>query len=175
LSRIDIAFDVFDERMANYRYFKPGITKQIYARDGEEETIYYGSPMSDRQIRQYNKQTEQMKKGLRSKSWWRLELQLRTKYISKAKEQIEEMLEWFILRDWGDIVSPLDRACLLALDVQPDLYSEFSKDKKTKINKLRKSSSKGELGAELLEVYEQQKNVLENELERYILIHDIEF
>jgi len=175
LSRIDIAFDVFDNRMSNYRYFKAGISKQIYARDGVEETIYYGSPMSDRQIRQYNKQTEQLKKGLRSKPWWRLELQLRTKYISKAREQIVEMLDWFMERDWSDISDPNDRICLIGLDARPDVYAEFSKAKKTRINKLRKNSDKGVLGAELLDVYEQQKKTLEEELARYLLIHNVDF
>ncbi|HEY4544755.1 MAG TPA: replication initiation factor domain-containing protein [Tissierellaceae bacterium] len=175
LSRIDIAFDVFDSRMQNYRYFKSGVGKTIYSRDGQDETIYYGSPMSDKQIRQYNKQREQLKKGKRSDSWWRLELQLRTKYISKASEQIEEMLSWFKERDWSYIENVTDRAVLMALDVQPSLYSEFSKDKKTKINKQRKSSPNDDLAKELLDCYEKEKNNLELELQRYIAQHKIIF
>lgn len=175
LSRIDIAFDVFDSRMANYRYFKAGIGKTIYARDGQDETIYYGSPMSDKQIRQYNKQREQLKKGIRSDEWWRLELQLRTKYISKASEQIEEMLLWFKERNWEHIENPTDRAILMALDMNPGMYAQFSKDKKTKINKQRKNSPNDNLGKELLECYEKQKNNLELELQKYISKHKINF
>jgi len=175
LSRIDIAFDVFDSRMMNYRYFKPGIGKTIYSRDGQDETLYYGSPMSDKQIRQYNKQREQLKKGIRSDEWWRLELQLRTKYISKASEQIEEMLEWFKERNWTHIENVTDKAILMALDIEPGMYAQFSKNKKTKINKQRKNSPNDELGRELLNCYEQQKNNLELELERYILKHKIVF
>jgi len=175
LSRIDIAFDVFDKRMENYRYFKPGVGKTIYARDGQDETMYYGSPMSDKQIRQYNKQREQLKKGIRSNEWWRLELQLRTKYISKASEQIEEMLLWFKERNWAYIENVTDRAVLMALDIEPSMYAKFSRDKKAKINKQRKNSPNDELGRELLSCYEQQKNNLEIQLERYISKHGIVF
>lgn len=175
LSRIDIAFDVFDSRMANYRYFKAGIGKTIYSRDGQDETMYYGSPMSDKQIRQYNKQREQMKKGNRSDEWWRLELQLRTKYISKASEQIKEMLEWFKEREWGHLEDLSDKMMLIALDIQPDLYADLSAQKKAKVNKIRKNSPNDELSKELLECYEKQKNNLELELQKYISKHKINF
>lgn len=175
LSRIDIAFDVFDRRMENYRYFKPGIGKTIYSRDGQDETMYYGSPMSDKQIRQYNKQREQLKKGHRSDEWWRLELQLRTKYISKASEQIEEMLEWFKERNWEHLEDISEKMMLVALDVNPDWYADLSKNKRTRVNKIRKESPNDNLGKELLECYEKQKNNLELELQKYISKHKINF
>lgn len=175
LSRIDIAFDVFDNRMENYRYFKPGIGKTIYSREGRVETLYYGSPMSDKQIRQYNKQREQLKRGIRSDEWWRLELQLRTKYISRAAEQINEMLIWFKSRDWEYLENLSDKMMLTALDVNPDWYSELSVQKKAKVNKLRKNSPNDELSKELLKCYEKQKNNLELELQKYISQHKITF
>jgi len=175
LSRIDVAFDVFDSRMSNYAYFKAGLKKTYFSRDGGLETIYYGSPLSDKQIRQYNKQREQLKKGNRSNEWWRLELQLRTKYISKASEEISEMLDFFKERDWSHVEDLNLRMMLVALDSQPDLYASLSAQKKAKINKARKTSSNNKLSKELLDCYEKQKNNLELELQRYISKHKIKF
>lgn len=175
LSRIDIAFDVFDSRMANYFYYKSGITKTIFGRNGSTETIYYGSPLSDKQIRQYNKQKEQLKKGLRSNEWWRLEIQLRTKYIDLAKEQIEDMLIWFKESDWEYLEDINDILFMKGLDVTPNGYSRLSKHMKTKVNKIRLESPNNSLTLELMNCYEQQKSNLHEELRRYISTHEITF
>jgi len=175
LSRIDIAFDDFSSRMSNYFYYKPGVTKKFFGRDGQDETFYYGSPMSDKQIRQYNKQREQLKKGIRSDEWWRLELQLRTKYISEAGVQISDMLSWFKPKDWEYIDNVIDRLILIGLDEEPGLYSKFSRDRKAKINKYRKQAPKGALVEEMLVAYGEQKNNLEAELARYLTAYNVVF
>lgn len=175
LSRIDIAFDDFSSRMSRYRYSKPGITKKFFGRDGDIETVYYGSVLSDRQIRQYNKQKERLKKGVRSDEWWRLEIQLRTKYVNNAGSQISEMLDWFKPFDWEFIDDLSDKFMMTALDTRPELYADLSRQKKARVNKYRKVAPKGELVEEFLSAYEMQKNNLEAELARYLTAYNVVF
>ena len=175
LSRIDIAFDDFASRMSNYFYFKPGVTKKFFGRDGDVETYYYGSSLSDRQIRQYNKQRERLKKGIRSDEWWRLEIQLRTKYISEAGEQIADMLSWFRQHEWEWIDDFSDQMMMVALDSRPEYYARLSKQKKARVNRYRKEAPNGDLVDDMLLAYEQQKNNLEAELARYLAAYDVVF
>lgn len=175
LSRIDIAFDDFSDRMANYRYYKPGVKKTIFERNGEMETIYYGSPLSDKQIRQYNKQRERLAKGERSNPWWRLELQLRTKFVDTAHSEIEEMLKWFKPMEWDHVENLQDRMALVAMDVRPEFYGELSRYSKAKINKYRLNSPVGELSKEFYNVFNDKKNDLKLQINKYLADYQIEF
>lgn len=175
LSRIDIAFDDFSSCMANYRYYKSGIKRSIFERNGEIETIYYGSPLSGKQIRQYNKQRERLARGQRSDPWWRLELQLRTKYVDTAYSEIEEMLKWFKPMDWSYVENIQDRVTLIALDSYPELYSEFGSVKRAKINKYRLNSPVGQLSKEFYNIFNDKKNDLKLQINKYLADYQIEF
>lgn len=175
LSRIDIAFDDFSSRMSNYRYYKTGVKKTIYSRDTSVETIYYGSPLSDKQVRQYNKQRERLAKGERSDPWWRLELQLRTKYIDRAHSEIEDMLKLFKPMDWNHVNNLQDKVTLIALDSYPELYSEFGSAKRAKINKYRLDAPTGELSKEFYDIFKDKKNDLKLQINKYLASYQIEF
>lgn len=175
LSRIDIAFDDFSDRMANYRYYKPGLKKSIFSRNGDIETLYYGSPLSDKQIRQYNKQRERLAKGERSDPWWRLELQLRTKYIDTAYSEVEDMLSWFKPMSWDSVDNLKDKFYLVAMDARPELYYRLSKRSKVKFNKYRHDSPTGVLVEDFSSIFLDKKNDLKSQINKYLSDYQIEF
>lgn len=175
LTRIDIAFDVFDNEMKHYRNYKPGLKTVFHSRDREVETIYYGSRKSDKQIRQYNKQREQLVKGIRCGEQWRLEIQLRSKEIQNLGKHIESALENFKPMEWSHLEKAEDRLLMRGLDLTPEEYSELSKYNRTKVNKMRREAPMGDLTIELLDAYEKQKGNLKSELENYLDKFDIAF
>lgn len=75
-TRIDIAFDVFDVDMSNWKWIdQKGRPSNIWY-DGKckRETVYIGGKDSDLRLRIYDKAKEQKEKD---REWWRVEVQLR--------------------------------------------------------------------------------------------------
>lgn|GEM_PF-2592455 len=178
LSRCDIAFDIFDNRMSNYRYVKPGCKTVYLSRNGDLETIYYGSFKSDKQIRQYNKQVERISKGVKiDYPWWRLELQLRTKYIDRAHNEIAGLLSNFKPVDWSFIDNVQDIAIMHLITDNPEYLGRLSHRQKVKVNKYRKMSinSSDNLVDDLIKIYDTKKADLNNQLAGYLQDYKINF
>lgn len=75
-TRIDVAFDIFDVDMSNWKWIDNQSRRftVYYGPHGEVETWYVGGKDSEIRIRIYNKALEQ---GIKDKVWWRVEVQLR--------------------------------------------------------------------------------------------------
>lgn len=89
-TRLDLAIDLFNYNISNYKIVDIGTRKSAYFYDkvGNLETLYSGSMTSSKYIRIYNKAREQ-KLDI---DWWRFEIQLRDVYIDKY---FSELLEFY--------------------------------------------------------------------------------
>lgn len=170
-SRCDIAFDIFNQPVVEkYQVWRFGVSKKvIFGQDGSMETTYYGSPNSERQIRQYNKKVEQEARHGRLvnlESWWRVELQLRG---SKAKEYpstVRQMLEDFYLPDYKSLVNPSQQAMILSMMVDQTIYASASKTTKQRWRTMLKNCKHtNDISAAMANVFVENFSRLENELQ----------
>ena len=90
-TRLDLAIDLFNYNISDYKIVDIGCRKKayFYGRDNKLQTMYSGSNKSSKYIRIYNKALEQKIEDL---DWWRFELQLRDVYIDKY---LNDMVEFF--------------------------------------------------------------------------------
>lgn len=169
-SRCDVAFDVFNlPEVKDYQVWDFGTSKSIfYSRSWEMETTYYGSPSSQKQIRQYNKKLEQEKrhgKILNVDSWWRVELQLRGNKIDSYPSLVKEMLEKFYIPSYKNLENPSQRAIVLSMMVDPTIYASASKATQQRWRKLFKSVPKeNEISVAMAQCFVKNFRRLEFEL-----------
>lgn len=170
-SRCDIAFDIFNQPVVEkYQVWRFGVSKKvIFGQDGAMETTYYGSPNSERQIRQYNKKVEQEARHGRLvnlESWWRVELQLRG---SKAKEYpstVQQMLEDFYLPDYKSLDNPGQQAMVLSMMVDQTIYASASRATKHRWRELLKDCKHtNDISVAMANVFVANFCRLENELQ----------
>lgn len=170
-SRCDIAFDIFNQSVVEkYQVWRFGVSKKvIFGQDGSMETTYYGSPNSERQIRQYNKKVEQETRHGRLvnlESWWRVELQLRG---SKAKEYpstVQQMLEDFYLPDYKSLDNPSQQAMILSMMVDQTIYASASKATKQRWRAMLKNCKHtNDISVAMANVFAENFSRLENELQ----------
>ena len=90
-TRLDLAIDLFNYKICDYKIIDIGSRKKayFYGRDNKLQTMYSGSNKSSKYIRIYNKGIEQKIEDI---DWWRFELQLRDIYIDKY---LTDMVEFF--------------------------------------------------------------------------------
>ena len=92
ISRVDLAFDIFDVDCSEFileKKGRPTATKEWRDQNGKLETKYLGASRSEKQIRLYNKKVEQLENGSEEdkkfaqqfQHWWRLEFQLRSRSV----------------------------------------------------------------------------------------------
>lgn len=91
VSRLDLAYDIFDDERITYKFLLNYVVKRKYVclskkrkayfPDMDEEVIYLGSEKGDRFLRIYNKALEQ---GIEDKKWLRFEMQLRNDCATSA-------------------------------------------------------------------------------------------
>ena len=151
LTRIDIAFDFINCKYAGMRHvlIKPGTTNTNYkdlqevdfhGRSGAFETKYLGKRRSLSMVRYYDKLVEQAKAHVsipkNVESWERLELQLRGDRSSQWVEQSEKMLDLFKLPEVETLDNITDKVNLLILTEHPEIFKDFSKEKKAKYRKM---------------------------------------
>lgn len=136
-SRLDIALDLYNYDLYNYNIVDLSPRKKAYYYDrvGRLETCYFGAMGSNKFIRIYNKAVEQKLTDL---DWWRVELQLRDKYIDIYLEDSTDFLEdiYFFKYVSLDNLSVGERATLEYILRDYSRLNEFSKNNKTKYKKI---------------------------------------
>lgn len=170
-SRCDVAFDIFDyEPVKDYQVWQWGSSKKVwFGRDGKMETTYYGSPASNKQIRQYNKLVEQKRKGkdvVNHDSWWRIELQLRGNKIQDYPKIVKEMLENFYVPNYSQIEDVVKSAMVYRLVHDPSFYGNLGRSTQFRYRKLIKEvPHKNDLSIAMAQKFVEQFEYLENELQ----------
>lgn len=152
ISRIDIAFD-YERDLSGYVIDKPMGKRFYYGKDNKLETVYWGSPKSEFQIRMYDKYKERKKKGTDVEilhygsydCYWRMEFQLNgSKFIEKQiKNNFHILQETKVTKRNYSIqdLSAQEQIMLYAKDNAPSLYSNLGKMSKAKYNKLARDIS----------------------------------
>jgi hypothetical protein len=183
-TRLDIAFDVFNDDLAmKYRVYRfntrEDVIETIKGRNKSVETMYWGARKSDQQIRLYNKLVEQKNKqkpipdGV--ESWARLELQLRGKKPAEWLNSATEMLNQFKLANL-QVVSAKDRAMLYALTHDIIDWQEIALATRSKYRKMIKQSEgfDTKLADEMKQVLADNLDELQAELNGYLRDFDIQ-
>ena len=179
-SRGDFAFDILNNSRAEcYRVWKFGITQSIFlGRKREVQTIYYGSPKSGQQIRQYNKLVEQQAKGkdpVNVNSWWRVELQLRTGKVKDYPELVKQMLADFYVPTYDQIDDLTTQAMIYRLTNDPDFWGCLATSTRTKYRKIfREMPRENDLALDMAQEFVNQFEHLENELQSIMNRFDIQ-
>jgi len=175
-SRLDIAFDVFNDPQAmNYRVYRWNVKEMMIetykGRQKRVETIYWGARKSEEQIRLYDKYREQTAKQKEIPAgvtdWARLELQLRGKRPEEWLEATEKMLDQFKVSDFTKVDDYKIRSVLIALDLGLVNWDELSKDTRTKYRKMINDGVgfDNSLSVDLVKVLFDNLEKLQNELE----------
>lgn len=183
-TRLDIAFDVFNDDLAmKYRVYRfntrEDVIETIKGRNKSVETMYWGARKSDQQIRLYNKLVEQKNKQKPIpddvESWARLELQLRGKKPADWLNSATEMLNQFKL-DNLQMVSAKDRAILYALTHDIIDWQEIAVATRSKYRKMIKQSDgfDTEIADEMKQVLADNLDELQAELNGYLADFDIQ-
>ena len=117
VSRLDIAGDDHDGILSFQRMVKHGDEGRYVCKarwkmktDWAEQCIYFGSPVSDRRLRIYNKALEQHQDGL----WFRVEMQMRD------KNAVSFLLNWFREKSIGRCYAGVLRDFLRFTTTAPD-------------------------------------------------------
>ncbi|CKA87220.1 replication initiation protein [Streptococcus pseudopneumoniae] len=103
ISRVDLAFDIFEVDCSEFileKKGRPTATKEWRDKNGKLETKYLGASRSEKQIRLYNKKVEQLENGSEEdkefakqfQHWWRLEFQLRSRAVEEIFEVIDSVI-----------------------------------------------------------------------------------
>lgn len=178
-TRLDVAFDIFNEPMAmKHRVYRFNVSDteiaQYRNRKKDIETLYWGRRKSEQQIRLYDKLAEQRSKKqeipAEIKQWARLELQLRgTKPVDWVKCS-REMLSQFKLDNLQKISDASTRSDIHGLIDGTCLWSEFGYEKQAKLRKLIKQSEGFDtsLSDELADLLEANIHKLQQELNEYL-------
>lgn len=180
-SRLDIAFDVFNDPLAmNYRLYRWNVKEMMIetykGRQKRVETIYWGARKSDQQIRLYDKYVEQRAKNKQIpagvEQWARLELQLRGKKPTEWLEAAKTMLDQFKLSDLQKIENVGDRNAIFSIEHGMSDWADYSKNYRTKLRKLINDGVgyDNSLSVELVDVLFSSLERLQNELQ--ILLDD---
>ena len=139
ITRVDVAFDVKDVDMSQWKWIdsKSRKTNVWYDGQGNVETYYIGGKESEKKIRIYNKAVEQkLNEGI----WWRVEVQLRGQTAEEfRKGEID-------INPFEDITPVMDgefpeldikeRAMVKYLIQYPSGFGELSVNSRTKYKKL---------------------------------------
>ena len=180
-SRLDIAFDVFNDPQAmNYRVYRWNVKEMMIetykGRQKRVETIYWGARKSEEQIRLYDKHREQTAKQKEIPAgvtdWARLELQLRGKRPEEWLEATEKMLDQFKLPNFSKVDDYRVRGILLGLNSGEIMWNELSKNTQTKYRQLINDGVgfDNSLSLNLVKVLFDNLENLQNELQ--LLLND---
>lgn len=177
LSRLDIAFDIPSDVLKDYSLVSSGFSTKYVSRSGRLQTFYVGSRYSDSQIRLYDKRAELAHKGVRTDGspLWRLELQLRTKKVLTAHDEVMRMLSYLKPNDWSWIDNNKYSAILQVMDIDSSFYSRLSRREKEAIKEYKKIAPNGAISRDLLDAYDKQKTNLNDTLDKYLKSLQIDF
>jgi hypothetical protein len=181
-SRADIACDIIDipnEFIRQYRIIDPVRFMPIFGKNFELETSYWGARSSERQVRMYNKLIEQRKKKAiipkESKTWWRVELQLRREKATNWYSLVDESLNSFCSPHFLPLnIKWTDRVMLAGLMTDENLWSGLGRNTKYKYRDLLKQESKNdELTLAMRETFLEQSADLKKELDSWLIGLDV--
>lgn len=182
LSRVDIAFDMFNNPLAmKYRLYRKNVSElkiETYkGRAQNIETIYWGSRKSLEQVRLYNKLIEQKKNDVIVRpeitDWARLELQLRGKTIKEWETRAYKMLDELLLPNYSKL-NVRDRADLYTIIGGLMEWGELDKRRRRELRKLAFDGFDRDLSEELKLVLSEHTRDLEIELDDYLKEYKID-
>lgn len=182
LSRVDIAFDMFNNPLAmKYRLYRKNVSElQIETYKGRAqniETIYWGSRKSLEQVRLYNKLIEQKKNDVivspEITDWVRLELQLRGKTIKEWVNRAYKMLDELLLPNYSKL-NLRDKADLYTIIGGLIEWGELDKRRRRELRKVAFEGFDRDLSEELKLVLSEHNKDLEIELDSYLKEYKID-
>lgn len=144
ISRVDLAFDIFDVDCSEFileKKGRPTATKEWRDQNGKLETKYLGASRSEKQIRLYNKKVEQLENGSEEdkkfaqqfQHWWRLEFQLR----SRSVEEIFEVIDSIIFKPFVFDDLPVEtQIYLVAYTRNKNVWQKLHRNTRTKYKKI---------------------------------------
>ncbi|GAN41250.1 hypothetical protein LC1981_0469 [Lacticaseibacillus paracasei NRIC 1981] len=114
LTRVDIAWDLIDEYdLTNYLIDRTRVKRNILQSSvGRLQTIYLGSPRSEKQVRIYDKfqeRSDAKDTPVGINTWWRVEAQMRSSVAKNWRSEASSILPCFInvedLSDYDRLIS----------------------------------------------------------------------
>ena len=153
ISRVDLAFDIFEVDCSEFileKKGRPTATKEWRDQNGKLETKYLGASRSEKQIRLYNKKVEQLENGSENDKefarkfthWWRLEFQLR----SRSVEEIFEIINSIVFKPFTFDELPVEtQIYLVAYTRDKNILKKLHRNTRTKYKKILENHQTSEI------------------------------
>lgn len=177
ISRVDLAFDIFEVDCSEFileKKGRPTATKEWRDKNGKLETKYLGASRSEKQIRLYNKKVEQLENGSEEdkefakqfQHWWRLEFQLR----SRSVEEIFEVIDSVIFKPFVFDDLPIEtQIYLVAYTRNKNVWQKLHRNTRTKYKKILETyqTSDTDYLQLMKDLLKHERPVLEKQLAYY--------
>lgn len=177
ISRVDLAFDIFEVDCSEFileKKGRPTATKEWRDKNGKLETKYLGASRSEKQIRLYNKKVEQLENGAEEdkefakqfQHWWRLEFQLR----SRSVEEIFEVIDSVIFKPFVFDDLPIEtQIYLVAYTRNKNVWQKLHRNTRTKYKKILETyqTSDTDYLQLMKDLLKHERPVLEKQLAYY--------
>ena len=177
ISRVDLAFDLFEVNCSEFileKKGRPTATKEWRDQNGKLETKYLGASRSEKQIRLYNKKVEQLENGSEEdkefakqfQHWWRLEFQLR----SRSVEEIFEVIDSVIFKPFVFDDLPIEtQIYLVAYTRNKNVWQKLHRNTRTKYKKILETyqTSDTDYLQLMKDLLKHERPVLEKQLAYY--------
>ena len=177
ISRVDLAFDIFEVDCSEFileKKGRPTATKEWRDQNGKLETKYLGASRSEKQVRLYNKKVEQLENGSEEdkkfaqqfQHWWRLEFQLR----SRSVEEIFEVIDSVIFKPFVFDDLPIEtQIYLVAYTRNKNVWQKLHRNTRTKYKKILETYQTSDTDSLQLmkDLLKHERPVLEKQLAYY--------
>lgn len=177
ISRVDLAFDIFEVDCSEFileKKGRPTATKEWRDKNGKLETKYLGASRSEKQIRLYNKKVEQLENGSEEdkefakqfQHWWRLEFQLR----SRSVEEIFEVIDSVIFKPFVFDDLPIEtQIYLVSYTRNKNVWQKLHRNTRTKYKKILETyqTSDTDYLQLMKDLLKHERPVLEKQLAYY--------
>lgn len=177
ISRVDLAFDIFEVDCSEFileKKGRPTATKEWRDQNGKLETKYLGASRSEKQIRLYNKKVEQLENGSEEdkkfaqqfQHWWRLEFQLR----SRSVEEIFEVIDSVIFKPFVFDDLPVEtQIYLVAYTRNKNVWQKLHRNTRTKYKKILETYKTSDIDYLKLmkDLLKHERPILEKQLAYY--------
>ena len=177
ISRVDLAFDIFEVDCSEFileKKGRPTATKEWRDKNGKLETKYLGASRSEKQIRLYNKKVEQLENGSEEdkefakqfQHWWRLEFQLR----SRSVEEIFEVIDSVIFKPFVFDDLPIEtQIYLVAYTRNKNVWQKLHRNTRAKYKKILETyqTSDTDYLQLMKDLLKHERPVLEKQLAYY--------
>ena len=177
ISRVDLAFDIFEVDCSEFileKKGRPTATKEWRDQNGKLETKYLGASRSEKQIRLYNKKVEQLENGSEEdkefakqfQHWWRLEFQLR----SRSVEEIFEVIDSVIFKPFVFDNLPVEtQIYLVAYTRNKNIWKKLHRNTRTKYKKILETYKTSDIDYMKLmkDLLKHERPALEKQLDYY--------